>query len=177
MFSLYPFLFFSTLFHLISISLFILKAFTFSYFIDYFISCIITGLIIGAIIRYGFKSNSAILHMSVVPGPHSKYNETVPPDTLWLRFPEDKGGGIMKNKTFAYNFRGEIFKQDNEIDLKVIQFIYKSTIFKDYMKYQSKCNLNYSLFFWNLSLRLYCILTIYFYMFIYDFYKYGIKYF
>ncbi|XP_061936837.1 sodium/hydrogen exchanger 6 isoform X13 [Apis cerana] len=80
---------------------------------------VIYGLIIGAIIRYGFTTSSTILHMPVVPDNSSKYNQSVPPDTLWLRFPEDKGGGnIIKNKTFAYLFRGEIYKQDNEIDLK-----------------------------------------------------------
>lgn len=69
--------------------------------------------------------------MPVVPDNTSKYNQSVPPDTLWLRFPEDKGGGMIKNKTFAYSFRGEIYKEDNEIDLKVnvsfmimIQIIY-----------------------------------------------------
>ncbi|XP_019700702.2 sodium/hydrogen exchanger 7 isoform X4 [Harpegnathos saltator] len=79
---------------------------------------VIYGLIIGAIIRYGFTTSSTILHMPVVPDNSSKYNQSVPPDTLWLRFPEDKGGGIVKNKTFAYSFRGEIYKEDNEIDLK-----------------------------------------------------------
>ncbi|XP_020289197.1 sodium/hydrogen exchanger 7 isoform X5 [Pseudomyrmex gracilis] len=79
---------------------------------------VIYGLIIGAIIRYGFATSSTILHMPVVPDNSSKYNQSVPPDTLWLRFPEDKGGGIVKNKTFAYSFRGEIYKEDNEIDLK-----------------------------------------------------------
>ncbi|XP_043259021.1 sodium/hydrogen exchanger 7 isoform X5 [Colletes gigas] len=79
---------------------------------------VIYGLIIGAIIRYGFTTSSTILHMPVVPDNSSKYNQSVPPDTLWLRFPEDKGGGDIKNKTFAYSFRGEIYKQDNEIDLK-----------------------------------------------------------
>ncbi|XP_076661665.1 na[+]/H[+] hydrogen exchanger 3 isoform X7 [Halictus rubicundus] len=79
---------------------------------------VIYGLIIGAIIRYGFTTSSTILHMPVVPDNSSKYNQSVPPDTLWLRFPEDKGGGTIKNKTFAYSFRGEIYKQDNEIDLK-----------------------------------------------------------
>ncbi|XP_076228766.1 na[+]/H[+] hydrogen exchanger 3 isoform X7 [Nomia melanderi] len=78
---------------------------------------VIYGLIIGAIIRYGFTS-STILHMPVVPDNSSKYNQSVPPDTLWLRFPEDKGGGLIQNKTFAYSFRGEIYKRDNEIDLK-----------------------------------------------------------
>ncbi|KOC65499.1 Sodium/hydrogen exchanger 6 [Habropoda laboriosa] len=80
---------------------------------------VIYGLIIGAIIRYGFTTSSTILHMPVVPDNSSKYNQSVPPDTLWLRFPEDKGGGVIKNKTFAYSFRGEIYKQDNEIDLKI----------------------------------------------------------
>ncbi|XP_029162504.1 sodium/hydrogen exchanger 7 isoform X6 [Nylanderia fulva] len=79
---------------------------------------VIYGLIIGAIIRYGFTTSSTILHMPVVPDNTSRYNQSVPPDSLWLRFPEDKGGGIVKNKTFAYSFRGEIYKEDNEIDLK-----------------------------------------------------------
>ncbi|EFN62486.1 Sodium/hydrogen exchanger 7 [Camponotus floridanus] len=79
---------------------------------------VIYGLIIGAIIRYGFTPSSTILHMPVVPDNTSKYNQSVPPDTLWLRFPEDKGGGMIKNKTFAYSFRGEIYKEDSEIDLK-----------------------------------------------------------
>ena len=110
---------------------------SFEHRINDFILYIAAGLIIGAIIRYGFKTNSEILHMSVEPSPYSKYNESVPPDTLWLHFPEDKGGGVKKNKTFAYNFRGEIFKQDNEIDLKVIQSTYKFCIFKRYMGQQS----------------------------------------
>lgn len=92
----------------------------FSIYINIYIY-IFLGLIIGAIIRYGFTTSSTILHMPVVPDNSSKYNQSVPPDTLWLRFPEDKGGGnIIKNKTFAYLFRGEIYKQDNEIDLKVL---------------------------------------------------------
>ena len=58
--------------------------------------------------------------MPVVPDEgSSKYNQSVPPDSLWLTFPEDKGGGRTENKTFAYSFRGEIYKGDNEIDLKV----------------------------------------------------------
>ncbi|XP_063992999.1 sodium/hydrogen exchanger 7 isoform X2 [Diachasmimorpha longicaudata] len=78
---------------------------------------VIYGLIIGAIIRYCFKT-SPITHMRVEPEVDNRYNQSVPPDSLWLRFPEDKGGGTIKNKTFAYSFRGEIFKQDSEIDLK-----------------------------------------------------------
>ncbi|XP_046414742.1 sodium/hydrogen exchanger 7 isoform X2 [Neodiprion fabricii] len=80
---------------------------------------VIYGLIVGAIIRYGFTNSSTIVHMPVVPEPDgSHYNQSVPPDTLWLRFPESKGDGTTKNKTFAYSFRGEIYKRDNEIDLK-----------------------------------------------------------
>lgn len=85
------------------------------------INAYISGLIIGAIIRYGFATSSTILHMPVVPDNSSKYNQSVPPDTLWLRFPEDKGG-LIKSKTFSYSFRGEIHKQDSEIDLKVFYF-------------------------------------------------------
>lgn len=91
----------------------------FAIYLSLFWNFLIIGLIIGAIIRYGFTTSSTILHMPVVPDNTSKYNQSVPPDSLWLRFPEDKGGGIVKNKTFAYSFRGEIYKEDNEIDLKV----------------------------------------------------------
>lgn len=77
------------------------------------------GLIIGAIIRYGFSTSSGILHMPVVPSGASQYNESVPPDSLWLSFPENKDSGHTENKTFAYSFRGEIYKGDSEIDLKV----------------------------------------------------------
>ncbi|XP_043473034.1 sodium/hydrogen exchanger 7 isoform X4 [Leptopilina heterotoma] len=79
---------------------------------------VIYGLIVGAIIRFGFKPNSKNLSMFVEPSSPNNYHDTVPPDTLWLHFPEDKGGGVVKNKTFAYNFRGEIFKRGNDIDLK-----------------------------------------------------------
>ncbi|XP_043287759.1 sodium/hydrogen exchanger 7 isoform X3 [Venturia canescens] len=79
---------------------------------------VIYGLIIGAIIRYGFTTSSGILHMPVVPAAASQYNESIPPDSLWLAFPENKGSGHVENKTFAYSFRGEIYKGDNEIDLK-----------------------------------------------------------
>lgn len=71
--------------------------------------------------------------MPVVPDNTSKYNQSVPPDTLWLRFPEDKGGGMIKNKTFAYSFRGEIYKEDNEIDLKVnVSFVIMTQIILNY---------------------------------------------
>ncbi|XP_044013056.1 sodium/hydrogen exchanger 7 isoform X8 [Aphidius gifuensis] len=79
---------------------------------------VIYGLIIGAIIRYGFKPDSAIHHMRVQEKNDSSYNQSVPPDSLWLSFPEDKGGGNIKNKTFSYSFKGEIYREDREIDLK-----------------------------------------------------------
>ncbi|KAJ8684172.1 hypothetical protein QAD02_019964 [Eretmocerus hayati] len=73
---------------------------------------VIYGLVVGAIIRYGFKSSNAIQHLSVVPLDPSYYNESDPiPDTLWFT-----STGV--NKTFSYSFRGEISKQDNEIDKK-----------------------------------------------------------
>lgn len=53
----------------------------------------------------------------------SSYNQSVPPDSLWLSFPEDKGGGNIKNKTFSYSFKGEIYREDREIDLKVIYLL------------------------------------------------------
>nr|CAD7447743.1 unnamed protein product [Timema bartmani] len=77
------------------------------------------GLIVGAIIRYT-GSTSTVFHMLVVPEPASKYNLSLPPDTLWLHF-SNKVGGVTptSNKTYAYTFRGEIVDvEDNEIDLK-----------------------------------------------------------
>ncbi|XP_034943648.1 sodium/hydrogen exchanger 7 isoform X2 [Chelonus insularis] len=75
---------------------------------------VIYGLIIGAIIRYGIHTNSNIIaHMPVVEDTStSKYNQSVPPDSLWFTFTEDKGGG---NKTFTYSFRGEVNKGDSEL--------------------------------------------------------------
>nr|CAD7571950.1 unnamed protein product [Timema californicum] len=77
------------------------------------------GLIVGAIIRYT-GNTSTVFHMLVVPEPASKYNLSLPPDTLWLHF-SNKVGGVTptSNKTYAYTFRGEIVDvEDNEIDLK-----------------------------------------------------------
>ncbi|XP_044578005.1 sodium/hydrogen exchanger 9 isoform X3 [Cotesia glomerata] len=80
---------------------------------------VIYGLIVGAIIRYALKTtdgNNTIHHMPVVTDTeHSRYNQSVPPDSLWIRFPEDKGGGNIKNKTFSYSFRGEIYREEDEI--------------------------------------------------------------
>lgn len=79
----------------------------------------ISGLIVGAIIRYGFKSSNKIEHLPVVPAPGTTYNQSIPPDILWFEVQETMNGASAKNKTFAYSFRGEIFKQDSEIDKKV----------------------------------------------------------
>ncbi|KAK0180516.1 hypothetical protein PV327_006145 [Microctonus hyperodae] len=80
---------------------------------------VIYGLIMGAIIQYGFKTNSAITHMQVVSKIPGEYNNTVPPDSLWLHFHEDNGStNQTKSKTFAYSFRGEIYHEGNEINLK-----------------------------------------------------------
>lgn len=68
--------------------------------------------------------------MPVEPAANNKYDLPVPPDKLWLRFPEDKGGGVIKNKTFSYSFRGEIFKEDSEIDQKVQSVIFYSCCIK-----------------------------------------------
>ncbi|XP_074110400.1 na[+]/H[+] hydrogen exchanger 3 isoform X1 [Cotesia typhae] len=80
---------------------------------------VIYGLIVGAIIRYALKTTdgkNTIHHMPVVTDTeHNRYNQSVPPDSLWLRFPEDKGGGNIKDKTFSYSFRGEIYREEDEI--------------------------------------------------------------
>lgn len=78
----------------------------------------ILGLVVGAIIRYGFKTNNTIQRLPVVPA--DRYNQSIPPDILWFRVPDNNIGA---NKTFAYSFRGEIFKQDSEIDKKVRNFL------------------------------------------------------
>lgn len=67
--------------------------------------------------------NSAISHMNVIPVDNVK-NLTVPPDTLRLHL-EDKEGDTIKNNTFAYSFRGAIYREDNEIDKKVFVKIFK----------------------------------------------------
>ncbi|XP_063218891.1 sodium/hydrogen exchanger 6 isoform X2 [Bacillus rossius redtenbacheri] len=75
---------------------------------------VIYGLIVGALIRY-LGSTSTVLHMSVVPEGGTQYNQSLPPETLWLRFPNKDTVPLVPNKTYAYTFRGI---EDNEIDLK-----------------------------------------------------------
>ncbi|KAK6619690.1 hypothetical protein RUM43_012447 [Polyplax serrata] len=80
---------------------------------------VIYGLIIGALIRYTGSSNSET-HLSVFSQNNTKYNLTVPPDTLWYRFPSRHTNNTSVNgKTYSYTFRGEIVDvENNEIDLK-----------------------------------------------------------
>ena len=76
------------------------------------------GLIVGALIRYA-GSKSPVLHMAVVPERDNRYNLSVRPDMLWLRFPNKAGSPLVPNKTYAYAFREEIADvEDNEMDLK-----------------------------------------------------------
>ncbi|XP_076261571.1 na[+]/H[+] hydrogen exchanger 3 isoform X7 [Rhynchophorus ferrugineus] len=75
---------------------------------------VIYGLIVGAIIRYS-GSTSQVLNMQVFVDD-SKYNSSIPPDTLSLHMPKPYSN---KNMTFQYVFRNEIDDmQENEIDLK-----------------------------------------------------------
>lgn len=76
----------------------------------------IYGLIVGALIRYT-GSTTPLLHIPVVPENSTQLtNLSLPPDTLWLKFPIK---GSSYNKTYGYRFRGEIVDLDNnEIDLK-----------------------------------------------------------
>ena len=75
-----------------------------------------TGLIVGAFIRYT-GSTISVVHMSVSQDKSDKYNMSLPPDSLWLRFPNKAG---VTNKTYSYIFRGEIVDMEgNEIDYKV----------------------------------------------------------
>ncbi|XP_050313259.1 sodium/hydrogen exchanger 7 isoform X1 [Anthonomus grandis grandis] len=75
---------------------------------------VIYGLIVGAIIRYS-GSTSQVLNMQVFVD-ESKYNSSIPPDTLSLYMPKPNSN---KNMTFQYIFRNEIDdEKENEIDLK-----------------------------------------------------------
>ncbi|KAL1464649.1 hypothetical protein WDU94_004277 [Cyamophila willieti] len=78
---------------------------------------VIYGLIVGALIRYT-GSTTPLLHIPVVPENTSQLHQlSLPPDTLWLKFPVKGSSNI--NKTYGYRFRGEIVDlENNEIDLK-----------------------------------------------------------
>ncbi|XP_021702077.1 sodium/hydrogen exchanger 7 isoform X10 [Aedes aegypti] len=83
---------------------------------------VIYGLIVGAIIRYA-GTKTPIIHLSVEPEPEAKFNQSLPPDSLWLVFPgklpNEANTPTRANKTYSYSFRGEVAKlEENEIDLK-----------------------------------------------------------
>ncbi|XP_054265641.1 sodium/hydrogen exchanger 6-like isoform X3 [Macrosteles quadrilineatus] len=79
---------------------------------------VIYGLIVGALIRY-VGSSTPVIHMAVVPVKADKYNESLPPDSLWLQFSNKGGSGSEVNRTYAYGFRGEVVHlETNEMDLK-----------------------------------------------------------
>uniref|UniRef100_U5EH20 Sodium/hydrogen exchanger n=1 Tax=Corethrella appendiculata TaxID=1370023 RepID=U5EH20_9DIPT len=84
---------------------------------------VVYGLIVGAIIRYA-GTTTPVVHLSVDPVESSKYNQSLPPDSLWLTFPGKLQPNLntsqpAPNKTYSYIFRGEIAKiEENEIDLK-----------------------------------------------------------
>ncbi|XP_058984301.1 sodium/hydrogen exchanger 6 [Musca domestica] len=82
---------------------------------------VIYGLIVGAAIRYS-GSSTPLVHLEVEPESNSTFNQTLPPDTLWLKFPgklTPNGSDAVENKTYAYTFRSQVYDVvENEIDLK-----------------------------------------------------------
>lgn len=56
-------------------------------------------------------------HLYVEPDKKSNYNETLPPDSLYLNFPGSLNIS-QKNQTYSYAFRGQLVGNINEIDLK-----------------------------------------------------------
>ncbi|XP_068248504.1 sodium/hydrogen exchanger 7 isoform X2 [Palaemon carinicauda] len=73
---------------------------------------VIYGLIVGAILRYS-GDRTSLSHMVVVPTNDSTYSDSVPPDTLWLRY---SGAKTNPNRTYGYSFKGEIPESlENEI--------------------------------------------------------------
>ncbi|XP_055296779.1 sodium/hydrogen exchanger 6 isoform X4 [Sitodiplosis mosellana] len=82
---------------------------------------IIYGLFVGALIRYA-ASKTTTTHLEVTPNvTFPTYNQTLPPDTLWLTFPGSLPSINVPNQTYAYSFRGQMVNKDeNGIDLKAI---------------------------------------------------------
>lgn len=57
--------------------------------------------------------------MTVEAVKTARYNESLPPDSLWLKFPGTLNDtGATQNRTYAYTFRGQLSRNLNEIDLK-----------------------------------------------------------
>lgn len=77
------------------------------------------GLIVGAIIRFA-GSSTPTTHLPVEAEKSARYNESLPPDSLWLKFPGTLNDtAAIQNRTYAYTFRGQLVGNHiNEIDLK-----------------------------------------------------------
>lgn len=59
-------------------------------------------------------------HLEVTPNNTKIVNNSIPPDEVWLWFPEVHK---KENKTYSYKFHGEVTdSKNNPIDLKVITF-------------------------------------------------------
>ncbi|XP_017852690.1 sodium/hydrogen exchanger 6 isoform X2 [Drosophila busckii] len=82
---------------------------------------VIYGLIVGAIIRYA-GTNTTLVHMQVETQGVPIYNDKLPPDTLWFKYPVNQTNATKPPegvKTYAYVFRGQVYDiEENEIDLK-----------------------------------------------------------
>ncbi|XP_037049835.1 sodium/hydrogen exchanger 6 isoform X3 [Bradysia coprophila] len=82
---------------------------------------VIYGLIVGAIIRYA-GTTTPVIHLNVQADNDTKFNQSLPPDTLWLKFPgklQPDHQNKIPNETYAYTFRGQVVQlEDNEMDLK-----------------------------------------------------------
>jgi len=77
-----------------------------------------SGLIVGAIIRFCGKVTPTT-HLHVEPVKSARYNESSPPDSLYIHFPGVQNvSGVTKDQIYAYTFRGQLIKNTNEIDLK-----------------------------------------------------------
>lgn len=101
----------------------------------------LSGLIVGAIIRYA-GTTTPVIHLSVQADDNQKFNQSLPPDTLWLtvsqhlftieiskipqqlilKFPgklQPDHQNKIPNETYAYTFRGQVVQmEENEMDLK-----------------------------------------------------------
>jgi len=76
---------------------------------------IVYGLVMGAILKYGVNENTKNSQLEVVASSQANFQQTAsPPDQLFLQNNLNK----QKNKTWIYEFKGEIEDVDSEIDEK-----------------------------------------------------------
>ncbi|XP_064456672.1 sodium/hydrogen exchanger 7-like isoform X2 [Ornithodoros turicata] len=69
---------------------------------------IIFGLLVGSIIRYA-SEETEVSHLRVLPVKGSNYSDSFPPDNVFVVLEISKPDlGRKENKTYAYNFRGEL---------------------------------------------------------------------